>query len=84
MPYVYVVPPEPDVDLDDRQSVIDWLCWNDHNGCYTDEDAVAEFGEGSEMTLVQALCLYRDQLIECEREVPPALVEAVGDTLSSW
>jgi len=25
-----------------REQVIDWLCWNDPNGCYTDEDAEAE------------------------------------------
>ncbi len=25
----------------DRQKLIDWLCWNDANGIWTDEDMVA-------------------------------------------
>ena len=27
---------------DDRDAIIAWLCWNDPNGCYTDEDSEAE------------------------------------------
>lgn len=27
-----------------RLELIDWLCWNDHNGVYTDEDSLREFG----------------------------------------
>ena len=26
-----------------RQNVIDWLCWNDSNGVYKDEDSLQEF-----------------------------------------
>lgn len=26
-----------------RLELIDWLCWNDSNGVYTDEDSLAEF-----------------------------------------
>ena len=25
-----------------RNDVINWLCWNDRNGCYRDDDAIAE------------------------------------------
>ncbi len=28
-----------------RAAVIGWLCWNDKDGCYTDGDALAEFGQ---------------------------------------
>lgn len=28
-----------------RQELIDWLCWNDRNGVYTDADSLREFGE---------------------------------------
>lgn len=27
-----------------RSELIDWLCWNDRNGVYTDEDSLREFG----------------------------------------
>lgn len=27
-----------------RNEMIDWLCWNDRNGVYTDEDSLAEIG----------------------------------------
>lgn len=27
-----------------RLELIDWLCWNDCNGVYTDEDSLREFG----------------------------------------
>jgi hypothetical protein len=26
-----------------RQDLISWLCWNDPNGVYTDEDSLREF-----------------------------------------
>lgn len=26
-----------------RQDIIDWLCWNDRNGVYKDEDSLREF-----------------------------------------
>lgn len=28
-----------------RIELIDWLCWNDRNGVYSDEDSFREFGE---------------------------------------
>ena len=28
-----------------RDELISWLCWNDGNGCYSDEDCIAEWGE---------------------------------------
>lgn len=27
-----------------RLELIDWLCWNDRNGVYKDEDSLQEFG----------------------------------------
>ena len=27
-----------------RTSLIDWLCWNDRNGVYKDEESMREFG----------------------------------------
>lgn len=27
-----------------RLDLIDWLCWNDRNGVYRDEDSLREFG----------------------------------------
>lgn len=27
-----------------RSEVIEWLCWNDRNGIYSDEDSMGEFG----------------------------------------
>lgn len=26
-----------------RLDLIEWLCWNDHNGVYKDEDSLREF-----------------------------------------
>ena len=28
-----------------RLELIDWLCWNDRNGVYSDEDSLREFGD---------------------------------------
>ena len=25
-----------------REDLIAWLCWADHNGCWTDEDSIAD------------------------------------------
>ncbi|MDP2414289.1 hypothetical protein [Daejeonella sp.] len=27
-----------------REDIIEWLSWNDHNGIYTDEQSLKEFG----------------------------------------
>lgn len=27
-----------------RRDLIEWLCWNDRNGVYRDEDSLREFG----------------------------------------
>lgn len=48
--------PDPDQN---RQACIAWLCQNDPNGCYTDEDCHAEGMEP--MTLVEALAIIKDQ-----------------------
>lgn len=42
-----------------REEIIQWLCWNDPNGVYTDKDSLNEFGnimtkeEGIEIMLRQ-------------------------------
>jgi len=36
---------EPAVDTTSRESLIQWLMWNDPNGCYSDHDSLVEFGE---------------------------------------
>lgn len=28
----------------ERNELIDWLCWNDSNGIYRDQDSLREFG----------------------------------------
>lgn len=45
---------EPRVDVQSRDSIIRWLVWNDRNGCYSDEDRDAEYGEGERLTLETA------------------------------
>ncbi len=48
MPYYQIMELSPE-DLKNeletwtRLELIDWLCWNDSNGVYTDEDSLAEF-----------------------------------------
>jgi hypothetical protein len=27
-----------------REELIEWLCWNDRNGCYRDEESIGEMG----------------------------------------
>jgi len=27
-----------------REDIIEWLCWNDHNGIYRDEQSIKELG----------------------------------------
>lgn len=53
---------QPIVDTNSRESLIAWLCWNDRNGCYTDEDSIAEFG--SPATLEELRECYINQTRE--------------------
>ena len=39
----------------DRDAIISWLCWNDRNGCYTDEDCKAEGLNPMPVDLAQAI-----------------------------
>lgn len=49
----------PVANLESRESVINWLCWNDPNGDYTDE---ASDREGlPRLTLEEAVELYHSQ-----------------------
>ena len=43
-----------------RNDVINWLCWNDRNGCYRDDDAIAEGYDP--LTLEQAREIMRGQI----------------------
>ena len=43
-----------------REELIDWLCWNDHNGVYRDEDSIQEFG--NTMSKSEAIELIKNQL----------------------
>jgi hypothetical protein len=64
-PYIKVVEiPEAELNLLitklSRTDIIEWLMWNDHNGVYSDESSIREFGqvmsieEGIEIMLRQA------------------------------
>jgi hypothetical protein len=49
----------PLINAMNRQDIIEWLIWNDHNGVYADEHSLKEFGkimtrdEGLEIILRQ-------------------------------
>ena len=50
-----------------REEVIAWLCGNDRNGCYSDEDMVAEGWEPMTLTEAwqQVALTFEDDLVEC-------------------
>lgn len=35
---------ETELNSWDRSDLIEWLCWNDRNGVYRDEESLGEFG----------------------------------------
>lgn len=45
-----------------RIELIDWLCWNDRNGVYTDEDSLREFGDI--LTKERAIEIIKDMITE--------------------
>lgn len=45
-----------------RLELIDWLCWNDRNGVYTDEDSLREFGDV--LTKQRAIEIITDMITE--------------------
>lgn len=49
-------PHQPAVWLDHRTSILQWLQWNDKNGCYTDDHSAAD--EMESLTLHEARLLY--------------------------
>ena len=51
---------EPSVNIKNRESLINWLEWNDSNGCYSDADSINE--DMPILSLETALNLYFDQL----------------------
>ena len=46
-----------------REELISWLCWNDPNGVYRDEESIAEFGEI--MPYEEAYWVALRQINEC-------------------
>jgi hypothetical protein len=49
-----------DLQSFNREQLIEWLCWNDRNGIYRDEDAI---GEGFDpLTLEEALEIATEQI----------------------
>lgn len=46
----------------DRESLINWLCWNDPNGVYRDAESIKEFG--NVLSLQDALHLVVTQINE--------------------
>jgi hypothetical protein len=53
---------EPIVNIKNRESLINWLVWNDSNGCYSDADSIHE--DLPILTLENALEYYNDQLAD--------------------
>jgi hypothetical protein len=46
-----------------RLDLIEWLCWNDRNGVYRDEDSLREFGNTVSKEL--AIEIITKQIIQC-------------------
>lgn len=45
-----------------RLELIDWLCWNDRNGVYSDEDSLREFGDI--LTKERAIEIITEMILE--------------------
>ena len=45
-----------------RLELLDWLCWNDRNGVYSDEDSLREFG--NKLTKERAIEIIVGQITE--------------------
>lgn len=45
-----------------RLELIDWLCWNDRNGVYSDEDSLREFG--NTLTKQRAMEIITEMITE--------------------
>ena len=45
-----------------REDLIEWLCWNDRNGVYRDEDSLREFG--NTVSKEEAIKTITRQIIE--------------------
>lgn len=46
-----------DLNTQSRESLIEWLVWNDSNGCYTDEDSINEGYEP--LTKEECIALFK-------------------------
>lgn len=45
-----------------RTSLIDWLCWNDRNGVYRDEESMREFG--NILSKEEAIQIMTNQILQ--------------------
>lgn len=45
-----------------RTSLIDWLCWNDRNGVYKDEESMREFG--NILSKEEAIQIMTNQILQ--------------------
>ena len=45
-----------------RLNLIEWLCWNDHNGVYKDQESMQEFG--NKVSKVDAIEIITRQITE--------------------
>jgi hypothetical protein len=45
-----------------RLDLIEWLCWNDHNGVYKDDESLQEFG--NTVSKDEAIAIIRRQITE--------------------
>lgn len=52
---------QPAVSWNDRDSMIEWLQWNDPNGCYRDADMITEGFERG-MTLEETRAMFAETL----------------------
>ena len=51
-----------DLSTMSRTHLIEWLCWNDQNGVYRDEESLAEFGEILDKE--EAYCIALRQIVQ--------------------
>ena len=65
-------PGAPDIDLNDRMSIINYLVWNDRHGTYTDADSALE--DKPALTIEQARWIYNEMRI-LEGETPIDVVK---------
>ena len=65
-----------------RQSLIDWLKWNDPNGVYDDKQSLNEIGSIlSHEEAVEIISDFAKRLIESQKPCPPEYTQVLIDNL---